>query len=424
MLSVVGKVYGRVLINRIRDRTENAIAEVQGGFRRGRGCTDQTFIVRQIGEKYIAKGKEVYFAFLDLEKAYDRVDREAMWRVLRIYGIGGSLLKAVKSMYAGSKACVRVGSEMSDWFPVRVGLRQGCVMSPWLFNLYIDGVVREVNASVLGRGLKLTDRNDNDWEMNQLLFADDTVVVADSEKKLCQLVQEFGRVCKRRKLRVNVGKSKVMRCARNESDTRLNVMLEGEVLEEVDQFKYLGSIISANGGVEADVSHRVNEGCKVLGAVNGVIKNRGLGMDVKRALYEKVIVPTVTYGSELWGMKERERQKLNVFEMRCLRSMCGVSRWDRLRNEEVRERTGVTMELPNRVDRNVLRWFGHVERMEDGRLLKRVVNARVDGRGGRGRPRYGWIDGVKKALNGRMDVSEARECARNRNEWRRMVRQL
>ena len=198
LLSVLGKVYGRVLINRIRDKTENVIAEVQGGFRRGRGCTDQ--IVRQICEKYLGKGKDVYFAFLDLEKAYDRVDRDAMWNVLRVYGIGGRLLRGVKSLYVGSKACVRVGNEVSEWFPVRVGLRQGCVMSPWLFNLYIDGVVREVNARALGRGLKLVDGNDNEWELNQLLFADDTVVVADSERKLCQLVTEFGRVCERRKL--------------------------------------------------------------------------------------------------------------------------------------------------------------------------------------------------------------------------------
>ena len=146
LLSVVGKVYGRVLINRIRDKTENVIAEVQGGFRRGRGCTDQIFIVRQICEKYLGKGKDVYFAFLDLEKAYDRVDRDAMWNVLRLYGIGGRLLRGVKSFYIGSKACVRVGNEVSEWFPVRAGLRQGCVMSPWLFNLYMDGVVREVNA--------------------------------------------------------------------------------------------------------------------------------------------------------------------------------------------------------------------------------------------------------------------------------------
>ena len=82
---------------------------------------------------------------------------------------------------------------MSEWFPVRVGLRQGCVMSPWLFNLFIDGMVREVNACVMGRGLGLVDERDCLWELNQL-FADDTVFVADSEEKLCRLVAEFGRV--------------------------------------------------------------------------------------------------------------------------------------------------------------------------------------------------------------------------------------
>ena len=110
------------------------------------------------------------------------------------------------------------------------------------------------------------------------------MVVADSERKLCQLVTEFGKVCERRKLRVNVGKSKVMRCTSNEDGARLNVMLNEEALEEVDQFKYLGSVIAANGGVEADVHHRVNGGCKVLGALKGVMKNRGLGINVKKVL--------------------------------------------------------------------------------------------------------------------------------------------
>ena len=129
---------------------------------------------------------------------------------------------------------------------------------------------------MLGRGLKLVDGNDNERELNQLLFVDDTVVVADSERKLCQLVTEFGRVCERRKLRANVSKS-----TRNEDGARLKVMLNGEALEEVDQFKDLGSVIAANGGVEKDVCHRVNEGCKMLGALKGVMKNRGLGMNVK-----------------------------------------------------------------------------------------------------------------------------------------------
>ena len=309
---------------------------------------------------------------MDLEKAYDRVDRDAVWNVLRLYGIGGRLLRGVKSLYVGSKACVRIRNEVSEWFPVRGGVRQGCVMSLRLFNLYIDGVVRDINVRVLGRVLKLLDGNDNKWERNQLLFVGDTVVVADSERKLCQLVTEFGRVCERRKLRVIVGKSKVVRRTRNEDGARLSVMLNGEALEEVDQFKYLGSVIAANGGVEADVHHRVNEGCKVLGALKGVMKNRGLGMNV-----EKVVVPTVMYGSESWGMKVNERQKLNVFEMKCLRSMTGVSWLDRVMNEVVRARTGVRRELAARVDMNDLRWFGHVERMDNERLLKKVMNAKV-----------------------------------------------
>ena len=124
-----------------------------------------------------------------------------------------------------------MGSDVSEWFPVNVGLRQGCVMSQWLFNVYMDGVVREVNVWVLGKGLELLSANCGRFEVNQLLFADDTALMADSEK-LCKLVSEFGIVCKRRTLRVNVGKSKVMRCSRYGNGGRIHVILNGEPLEK------------------------------------------------------------------------------------------------------------------------------------------------------------------------------------------------
>ena len=215
-----------------------------------------------------------------------------------------------------------------------------------------------------------------------------------------------------------------MRCTRNEDGSRLNVTLNGEALEEVDQFKYLGSGIAANDGVEADMHHRVDEGCKVLGALKGIMKNRGLGLNVKKVLYEKVVVPTVMYGSESWGIKVTERQKLNVFEMKCLRIMTGVSQLDRFSNEVVRARTGVRRELAAKVDMNVLRWFGHVERMDNERLLKKVMNVKVDGRSARGRPRFERMDGVMRTLKDRKMDNEASECARNRNEWRMIVTQF
>ena len=297
-------------------------------------------------------------------------------------------------------------------------------MSPWLFNMYMDGVAREVNARVNGQGAELVGEDGERWELSQLLFADDTVLIADSEEKLCRLVSEFGKVCDRRKLRVNAGKSKVMRCSRNGNGGILNVTLNGEKLEEVDRFKYLGSVVDANGGVEVDVCNRVNEGCKMLGAMKGALKGRGVGMKVKKMLYEKMIVPTVLYGAETWGIRAAERQKLNVFEMKCLRSVAGVTRWDRLRNEEVRRRTGVSRELAAQVDRSVLRWYGHMVRMENERLTKEVWKARVSGRQMRGRPKFGWMDGVKRGLRDRgMSVEEAKECARDRSGWVEIVTQ-
>ncbi|WP_435325971.1 reverse transcriptase domain-containing protein, partial [Klebsiella pneumoniae] len=129
---------------------------------------------------------------------------------------------------------------------MNVGLRQGCVMSPWLFNIFMDGVVREVDARMLGRGLRLKNADGREWSLNQLLFADDTALVADSEETLRQLVEEFGRVCDRRKLKVNENKSKVMRCTRSVDGRRMNIVLNDELLEEVDCFKYLGSHVAVD----------------------------------------------------------------------------------------------------------------------------------------------------------------------------------
>ena len=138
------------MIKRVRAVTECAIGEEQCGFRQGRGCM-----------------------------------------MLRVYGVGGKLMKAVQSFYVDSRACVRVGNDVSEWFPVNVGLRQACVISPWLFSVYMDGAVREVNVRVLGKGLELLSANGDRFKINQLLFADDTTLVADSEDKLCRLVSEY-----------------------------------------------------------------------------------------------------------------------------------------------------------------------------------------------------------------------------------------
>ena len=157
-------------------------------------------------------------------------------------------------------------------------------------------------------------------------------------------------------------KSKVMSVGGIVEPPLLDIMLNGERMEVVSSFKYLGSCFSSDGGVKDDVSMRVSEGMKTFGAMKRVWSERSVNVRVKRELYERIVVPTVMYGSESWGMRV-ERNKLDVAEMKCLRSMYGVTRLDRMRNEVVRERVGVPEKLSNRVDRKVFKWFGHVERM-------------------------------------------------------------
>ena len=201
------------------------------------------------------------------------------------------------------------------------------------------------------------------------------------------------------------------------------VILNGKPLEEVDCFKYLrGSQVADDVRCERDVVHRMNEGYSAWGALKSVLRNRGLGIKAKECLYDGVILPTALYGAEAWGVRSAERRKANVLEIKCLRSLVGVLRMDRIRNEEVRRRAGIEREFASRADQRVLRWFGHVERMNEYRLARRMLMAEVRGGRVRGRPRLGSMDGVNMALGNRgMTVEAARQCAKDRKESRALV---
>ncbi len=172
------------------------------------------------------------------------------------------------------------------------------------------------------------------------------------------------------------------------------------MLEEIKCVQYLGLHNVVDGGIEGEVKFRMNEVGKMCRGMKRVFKCRSLGMSAKRRLYKGVVIPTALYRAETWNMGELERRRLNVMEMRCLRSMCGVTRRDRVRNDEVR-RTGVIKELAEGADQGVLLWFGHVERMEEERLMKKITRSDVKGVRPRRSLRMGWLDSVKRALAAR-----------------------
>ena len=172
LLSLPGKVYARVLEQKCGTIIEPKIQDTQCGFGLGRGTTDQLFTLRQVFEKAWEFAKPVYTAFIDLEKAYERVPQDLLRNILKEYKISGRLLAAIRSLYNNCKSHVRINGSKSDSFGVRVGLRQGCVLSPLLFIIFMNRIFRRSTTPDC-----VTMRN---ARVVSLLFADDVARLASS----------------------------------------------------------------------------------------------------------------------------------------------------------------------------------------------------------------------------------------------------
>ena len=281
--------------------------------------------------------------------------------------------------------------------------------------------MKEIQGRAVDVGVPMTC-DGNEWKLPVLLFADDTVLMSDNELELQGLVTEFGTVCSKRNLKVNVAKSKVMVFERG-ADTECAVRLNGQVMENVSSFKYLGSVMSKDGSIEDEVGERVQQGRRVVGTLKAVTRNRMVSMEAKKSLHDSVLIPTLTYGSETWTMLRRYDSRVRGVEMSYLRNACGVTWRDRLTNVEVRERCGVDVDVLESVKRSTLRWFGHVERMPSERLTKKVYESEVEGIRLRGRPRTRWKDGVEWYLSeSGVSWEQGRRLAGDWDAWGRFVR--
>ena len=152
---------------------------MQAGFRKGRGTRDQIANIRWIMEKARAFQKNIYFCFIDYAKAFDCVDHDKLWKILPEMGIPDHLTCLLRNLYAGQEATVRIEHRTTDWFQIRKGVRQGCILSPCLFNLYAEYIRRNAGLEETQAGIKVAKRN-----INNLRYADDITLMAESEEEL------------------------------------------------------------------------------------------------------------------------------------------------------------------------------------------------------------------------------------------------
>ena len=161
LISHDSKIVLKFLKVRLQQYVNHELPDVQGGFRKGRGTRDQIASIRWIIEKAREFQKNIYFCFTDYAKAFDCVDHNKLWKILQEMGIPGHLTFLFRNLYAGQEATVRSGHGTTDWFQIRKGVRQGCILSPCLFNLYAEYIMRNARLEEAQAGIKIAGRNMN-----------------------------------------------------------------------------------------------------------------------------------------------------------------------------------------------------------------------------------------------------------------------
>ena len=325
ILSLSG-LYSRVLNERLVQVVEvhKLLGEVQNGFRRGRMGADNAFILDSILWKASDQKKKVHMAFFDISKAYDSVDRDILWRRMSALGFGGQFLGTLKSIYIGDSVQSEVNGLTTRPVYLRRGLRQGCSLSPMLFNLYI---------SALGNDLTLSDEGFQLGSVcvSGLLFADDLVVLARSKEGLLRLMALVKRHADWLNLELNTerNKSEVLSQVGVPGDSWDIVGSNGEVelsLKQVLEYKYLGTQLYSTMFKTAveKVKQCVSKAHKYKGSCIYISRDGPDVVDMMLATWCNVAVPSILFGCEMIPFSDTAIQEIERVQCQVAKYALGV----------------------------------------------------------------------------------------------------
>ena len=218
-------------------------------------------------------------------------------------------------------------------------------------------------------------------------------------------------------MKISTAKTEILHLSRNPDQCVLQV--NGATLKQVEKFKYLGVAFTSDGRQDEELDTRIGKASAVMRALHySVVMKRELSKKAKLSVFKTVFVPILTYGHESWVMTERMRSQVEASEMRFLRRIEGVTLFNKVRSSEIRKSLNIEP-LLLRIERSQLRWFGHVSRMPQERLLKQALHAKANGRRPVGRPRTRWTDYIEDLGWNRLELrpSEMMEVMEDREVW-------
>uniref|UniRef100_A0A8B9WJG5 Reverse transcriptase domain-containing protein n=1 Tax=Bos mutus grunniens TaxID=30521 RepID=A0A8B9WJG5_BOSMU len=347
LISHASKVMLKILQARLQQYMNHELPDVQAGFRKGRGTRDQIANIRWIIEKAREFQKNSYFCFIDYAKAFDCVDHNKLWKILKEMGIPDHLTCLLRNLYAGQAATVRTGHGTTDWFQIGKGVCQGCMLSPCLFNLYAEYITGNSGLEEAQAGIKIAGRN-----INNLRYADDTTLMAESEEELKSLLRNVKEESEKVGLKLNIQKTRIMA-----SGPIASWQIDGET---VSDFILGGSKITADGDCRHGIKRRLLLGRKVLTNLDSIFKSRDITLPTKVRLVKDMVFPVVMCGCKSWTIKKAERRRIDAFELWCWRRLLRVLWTARRSNQSILKEISPGYSLEGLMLKLKLQYFDHL----------------------------------------------------------------
>jgi len=415
LINHVAKILMAVILERLKPQIEPFLAEEQAGFRHDRSTVQQILILRLLAEKALEKQKPIYNCFIDFQKAFDKIKQDVIWATLRSYNVQQQLIDMLRAIYGQSKAAVRLDDELGEWFNQTLGTRQGDPLSPVIFITYLErimDVVREESGQQSGVSL-------HGHLIDNLRFADDVNLLQEDRDALQEQLSVLEGAGEKAGLLINQKKTKSLVFGGKDMANKLK--LKGQEVENVEEFEYLGSMLTWNNDCSREIRRRIDKARGVMAGFGKIWSSKDIRVKTKLNIWNACVVSVLLYASETWTYRKRDIDKLSAFQMKSYRRILNIKWQQRITNEEVMNRIGTTRTVMQMAIERKLKFFGHICRMPDDRVVKTAVFGVMEGQNKRGRPRRRWTDDVTEWCN--MNIQNALRSAQSRKSWRRLVTQ-
>jgi hypothetical protein len=376
-----------MLLNKIRPHLDDKLRPNQCSFREKRSTTEQILALRRIIEGIEEKNLSAVVTFIDFRKAFDTIHRGKMIRILKAYGIPDIIAHAIEDTYQGTKAKVTTSDGDTDEFDILAGVLQGDTLAPYLFIIVLDYCLRsaiEGREESLGFTIKpRRSRRVGPLNVTDLDFADDIALLSDTAAQAQQLLRNVENAALRVGLHMNAKKTQFM-VYNQPTDVEIQTV-DGSLLQEVKDFKYLGSWV---GSTEQDIKVRKAMAWKACNKLSNIWKST-LTRHLKVKLFQATVESVLLYGCETWTITKKIGKALDGCYTRMLRSALNVSWKMHMTNKEL---YGDIPKVTAKISSRRLQYAGHCKRAK-GRIVSDLVTWRpTQGRRAKGRPKKTFVD--------------------------------